>query len=106
MADRSLISSSVQVCANSGSVKEVCCEVPTRLSPPVHNTTQLDVMTDCKQEMTDVPSFECELSDSNQGITSGFTECIQSGSNEYNSLVSVKLENTSLYENVEDLQVM
>jgi len=106
LVDESHISSPVQVCASSGSVEEVCCEVPTRLFPPVHNTIQHDVlMTDCKQEMTDVPSFEYELVDSNQGITSGFTDCIENESNENNSRMSVSMENSSLNDNVVDSKV-
>jgi len=115
-------------------VEEVCCEVPTRLSPPVHNTTQHDVlMTDCKQELTDmssleyeiyenvddvlmtdckqeikhadVPSFKYELVDSNQGITSGFTDCIENESKENKSRMSVSMENSSMNENVVDSKV-
>jgi len=69
MADESLINSSKQVCASSGSVEEV----PTDLSRPVHNTNQQGMLiSDCEQVIKDVPSFECYLlfTDSTQGISS------------------------------------
>jgi len=88
MADESRINSSEQVCASSGSVEEV----PTGLSPPVHNTNQHDIL-------------KLLLTDSKQDITPESPDCIESESIDYNPQMSVKLANASLSEYAGDRKV-